>query len=125
MMKIDPVPTKLDSEWFKGWWDEITDAAGVDPADQRGQSELQWFTMHCLEDTARQTFEQMNEPQAYAVFQDGIANHRTPDTMVSLMVGWNGEMLGVLEQRLAKFRDLMIQGGRAHGQFRFGMDGLT
>jgi len=80
--------------------------------------------MHCLEDTARQTFEQLNEPGAYSAFQARLGEERSPELMVSLLVGWNREMLPVLEQRLAKFRGLMVQGGQMHGRFRFGMNGL-
>lgn len=122
---IVPVSTPFDAAWFEAWWREITTTAGVDPGDEQGQAELVWFTLHSLEDTARQTFQQMNQPQAFAAFQAGLEDNRSPETMVSLLVGWNREMLPVLEQRLAKFRDLMIQGGQMHGRFRFGMDGLT
>lgn len=121
---VEPVSTPYDGEWFRRWWHEITAEAGVNPDDERGQAELIWFTMHCLEDTARQTFQQMNDPNAWSAFQAGIEDNRTPQTMASLLVGWNRDMLPVLEQRLAKFRGLMIQGGQMHGQFRFGMNGL-
>jgi hypothetical protein len=98
--------------------------AVVDPADERGQAELIWFTLHCLEDTARRTFQQMNQPDAWESFQARVSADRTPEMMAALLVGWNADMLDVLVQRLEKFRALMIEGGRMHGQFRFGMYGL-
>ncbi len=122
---ITPASTPLDTEWFRGWWRAITAEAGVDVGDDQGQAELIWFTMHCLEDTARQTFHQVNDLAAYAAFQAGLEDDRSPAMMISLMVGWNPAMLAVLEQRLAKFRGLMVQAGQMHGVFRFGMSGLA
>jgi hypothetical protein len=119
-----PRDTPFDAGWFQEWWRGITASADVDPLDERGQEELVWFTAHCLDDTARQTFTQVGAPETYVDFSQKTATDRRPEFMVALLAGWNPEMIGVLEQRLATFRELMVQGGRDHGKFRFGMHGL-
>ncbi len=122
---IVPASTPFDDAWFESWWRRLTSDAGVDPADDQGHLELRWFTMVVLERKAESVMTGMGDPGAFGAFQQGLETTRSPSRMVSLLVGWNTELLPLMEQILDQNGALMIEGGRMHGHFRFGMNGLT
>jgi hypothetical protein len=118
---VRPIPSHLDEQWFRDYWNTIIKEADVDPTDDGNQVELIMFTLHLLDGAAQDYMSQRQDHRAFTAYQTAMEDpaNCSAQTKVAWMVGWNQQTLPLIEEKLNKFFGILVGAGRKNGYLRF------
>lgn len=115
---LSPVKTHLDVEWFYGYIQGILKESRVDLDDGQNVEGLTVRISRVIAQIARDLMEANNALWAWRQFlKNAVRDDATPWRDVSVIAGWDSRAVPVVEQRLMKYRGMLVSAGRNAGNF--------
>lgn len=98
-VRVAPIQTKFDQEWFAAWGDRIFAESGIDEDDPQNQRGLVLKLMRLMGYWGQNPMKLVNDQSALQQFEDYMGDpESTPWGAMSFIAGWATSVAGAEEQ---------------------------